>query len=258
MGDIIVGVDGTGPSSNDTYAADFTNSFVRRLCRNTAGFRAQDYQRGPTWHGMETVGLATNAATFAYTLYTAFARMNEEGNERFPKPPRLFLTGYSRGGAAVIEAAYQLKARNVPVHALLLFDAVDRSTLDDRVDVIPDNVRFCFHAVRADSAESREVFGNCGRRKDGNVVYLERSFHCTHGAMGGCPWTEAGEDGYIEEVGASTTAQAVTFAAGGVAGLYALHRVDQTKVKMEQELQGVDDVWEWMNQLFLIAKSQFH
>ncbi|RYG91406.1 hypothetical protein EU803_09950 [Loktanella sp. IMCC34160] len=255
--DIIVGVDGTGPSSDDTYAKDFKDSFVQKLCRNTPGFRVHDYHRGPTTHGLETVGKARHAYDFAKGTYTIFSKLHAEKPKLFPKPPRIFLTGYSRGGAAVIEAAYKLKEAKIPVHGMMLFDAVDRSIVDDRVNTIPDNVKYCFHAVRADSAESREIFGNCGRKAAGKVFYLERSFHCTHGAMGGCPWKEAGEDGYIEEVGAGFKTKAATFAAGGVLGLYALHKIDKTKVKMKQELEGRDAVWAWMHKLFLVAKANY-
>ena len=72
---------------------------------------------------------------------------------RRPDSP-LFLAGHSRGGAAVLFAARALKDEGVTVDAMFLFDAVRRvinSTTD--AEVVPANVKRCYHAMRDHSLQ---------------------------------------------------------------------------------------------------------
>ncbi len=187
---IMSGIDGTGPADSIEYARDFKFSNVNRLVR---GWQSgpSNYQRGPTDAGLQTKSLADNAASFVHHFHIALARQRMG----------VFLTGYSRGAAAVIDACWTLHRWGVNVDCLLLFDAVDRThKLCADVDVIPPNVRACYHAVRDPAAVSRAWMGNCGRRHHRRkTAYYEQTFHCTHGGVGGVPWYTGGPTGAIEE-----------------------------------------------------------
>jgi LysM repeat protein len=116
----------------------------------------------------------------------------------------VFLAGYSRGGAAVIEVAKWLKADNIPVECLILFDAVDRTAqvgLPWRDTPIVDTVRYVIYPTRDPASESRESFGNCGLfiHNPSTTKLYKDCFRGTHGAMGGTPWTEPKDGGYIDE-----------------------------------------------------------
>src|SRR5690348_13406984 len=102
-------VDGTGDPDNRTYANDFRHSFCHQLHERTR--HTSTYARGPTLLGFETTTIAAQVATNILML---------AGTER------VFLCGYSRGGAAVLTAAWNVRPR--PIHAMFLFDAVDRAT----------------------------------------------------------------------------------------------------------------------------------
>lgn len=133
---------------------------------------------------------------------------------------------------------------------LLLFDAVDRSTIGD-TDIIPDNVNFAFHARRNELAGSREMFGNCGKIAAPGVKYEEEFFYCTHGGVGGTPWDEAKPSGYIHEMTTGQKAGMRTVgAASGILALKAANNFirenDPTNVTLEQDKAGSRASWEWM------------
>jgi hypothetical protein len=99
------------------------------------------------------------------------------------------MTGYSRGAAGVVAAAARLKREKINVQALMLFDCVDRSG-DIDAEVIPNNVAYVYHVIRNPETSSRESFGNDGLKYSAPTVFPSAfSFMCTHGGMGGCPWT---------------------------------------------------------------------
>lgn len=127
-------VDGTGPASREEYDREMANGFCRRL-QDQAGGR---YWRGPTVLGHETVGIAEEVVAAVLE-----ARQGPRAAEA------LFLAGHSRGGAAVIFAAQELRRHKVAVEAMFLYDAVDRTFNNRRdADVVPGNVRLCYHAMR--------------------------------------------------------------------------------------------------------------
>lgn len=102
------------------------------------------------------------------------------------------MTGYSRGGAIVIDTARLLQERGgVSVKALFLFDAVCRSP-ELMGQCIPGNVKYAYHALRMPSTSSRESFGHCGLSAAGTALLLTHSFYTTHGGMGGVPRGEKG------------------------------------------------------------------
>lgn len=251
MYDILGAIDGTGPSSNADYAVDFKTSNVTKLCGNAGKFSIAGYLRGPSALGLETQGSANSITNWVEQKIKANQKMQAGGTGVAIAQPKVFLTGYSRGGAAVINASHQLKRRGVEVHCLMLFDAVDRSTMGD-TDEIPDNVNWAFHAMRDPMAGSREMFGNCGTRIAPGVIHYSKKFYCTHGGMGGTPWDKVGDSGFIEEMttGEKTGVVAAGTLAGGFYGGYKAKQFadknDFTKVTMAQEKKGTEEVWAWM------------
>lgn len=194
---IIVGIDGTGgqisPGSgrNQAYDNDFANSFVRRIC----------YGRGPNALYSRGPAILGGGLDDAYVTGKNFiaARRREVGTEM-----PILLTGFSRGGLGVLMIARDLQSQNIPVEALLLFDAIDMYAFAN-VETVPTNVRNVFHARSRADAQSRQNW----RKKDcgGNphspqVHYTERAFRCTHGAMGGTPQKDPSHpNDFVTEMG---------------------------------------------------------
>jgi hypothetical protein len=101
----------------------------------------------------------------------------------------VLLTGYSRGAAGVVAIATKLSRININVKAIMLFDCVDRHVAID-AEIIPRNVGFVRHVVRNPASSSRESFSNDGLSYYPPTVYPHAyQFMCTHGGMGGMPWT---------------------------------------------------------------------
>ena len=251
MYQILGGIDGTGDSDDGVYANNFAASNVTKLCGNAGSFSISGYLRGPAWHGSSTQGKANAITGWIEQQIKAHQKLNAGGTGVQIAQPKVFLTGYSRGGAAVINAAHQLKRKGVEVHCMLLFDAVDRSTMGD-TDEIPNNVNWVFHAMRDPRAGSRESFGNCGTKAAPGVTYYSKQFFCTHGGMGGTPWDKAGDSGKIEEMstGAKTGVVAAGTLGGGIIGGYKAKQLadkhDFTNVTLAQEKRGTAEVWGWM------------
>lgn len=112
---IFAGIDGTSDET-ETYGTTFANSFISRLAKNKiVNFSDTFYNRGPFMLGEHTSAIARAAFTWVTNKWKTGAAS------------AVFLGGYSRGGAAVIEVAYWLKGVGIPVECLILFDAVDRS-----------------------------------------------------------------------------------------------------------------------------------
>ncbi|MBT0957851.1 hypothetical protein IV417_10655 [Alphaproteobacteria bacterium KMM 3653] len=251
--DIYAGIDGTGPSDNGVYAEDFKNSHVRTFWKNWHGSRSY-YLRGPDADGGDT---HVRASAIAKKVISDHAT----------KQGRIILCGYSRGAAAVIQASHELKRAGLKVDVLMLFDAVDRA-VGITETVIPSNVAQCFHAMRDPAAKSREIFGNVGTTFEPGVFYQQRKFHCTHGGVGGTPWTTAKANGYISEMDEVSPSKAHLVgsalgpvfgtAAGGAA--HALNKNMDTNVTLAQDKSGAEATMTWMAgnlRTGLIAAGEF-
>jgi len=236
---ILLGIDGTGPLNNSEYRTEMRNSFVSYILRQSSiPDNLKRYIRGPAADGLDMGWIVSNAATFV--RLTRYARGQEEG---------VLLTGYSRGAAGVISVARSLKSRGIPVAAMMLFDAVDRSPLSE-TDKIPDNVARVYHARRSPATLSRRSFSNCGTEPDDRHAtrYTQRLFFGTHGAIGGVHWrrpTVSAEERrrfqqaeplerarmlredspYIEEPG----------------------ELNATRVTYDQDLEAARHVWGWVS-----------
>ena len=189
---IFAGIDGTGVWNDADYAKEFKNSFVNRISRQPAWGGLSHYVRGPSNDGISTIFKAGGAADFVERCYRSHMAKPEAVR------PGVFLSGYSRGGAAAISAAWTLQEKGIPVDCLLLFDAVDRTVTISQT-AIPPNVSDCYHAVRDPATMSRHWFSNCGRTATKATNYVERVFFCTHGGIGGLPYAKGDAAGAIDE-----------------------------------------------------------
>lgn len=260
--DIFGGIDGTGPTDDYEFAAEFEDSFVHKLYKSWPS-PAKTYDRGPAASGLTT---AMRGWEMWRKVSTNLRAVKATQSRTGSKEPRIFLAGYSRGGAAIIHTCQLLQERdNVKVHCLMLFDAVDRTnTLTDVQTVIPSNVRYCFHAVRSRLSQSREVFGNCGVGPSGHassVDYKEQYFRCTHGAMGGLGWKKVDADGFIhEEHSDLATAEGVLGLVFQPARTLLGHHVKSkssisaTRITLKMEKDGQASVDNWMSTNLAFAR----
>ena len=178
---IIVGIDGTGSAvtpgaeRDKQYDIDFKDSFVRKIC--LTGKPNSAYFRGPVALGGGMMAAINGGYNFIKQKLRA--GINEP----------ILLTGYSRGAAGVVSLAAKLQDDRINVRALLLFDCVDRHMFID-AEVIPNNVGYVHHVIRDPLSGSRESFSNDAMAYRPPTVYpAAYKFMCTHGGMGGCPWT---------------------------------------------------------------------
>jgi hypothetical protein len=255
---MLICVDGTGVRDDTLYKERAKDGFVRTIF-NTSRQPYNRYYRGPDWSGL---GEKLTRPEIAVERIKDFMARGDN---------KIFMTGFSRGAAIVVNAAAVLKREGIAVEALFLFDAVDRSPhLDARR--IPDNVKHAYHAVRAPEASSRGSFGNCATTMLGTGVFQKREFFTTHGAMGGIPWGEKGLapvlsriDAGLQHVNDSESVQRtfrslgiISSTTGRPALLAERERVMQkgyidegsvdfdTKVTVAQEKQGMERIRAWM------------
>jgi pimeloyl-ACP methyl ester carboxylesterase len=182
-----VAVDGTGPGDDKKYFAGKAGSFCQQI-RDALGTRQVDYNRGPSDLGAE----CSDLADWALNSCEAARRLNK----------KIFMAGFSRGGAVVIAAAFRF---GHAIDSLFLFDAVDRSAgILGGVDGYKSqcNVDYVFHLRRDPSISdplfsaqqySRSWFGNCGLADQwpGHTRYQQHMVpDASHAAVGGCPWLQ--------------------------------------------------------------------
>src|SRR5436190_18235527 len=153
---MLICVDGTGDMPDGDYAVGMMGSFVGMMYCGSH-IQNRKYYRGPDFSGMEPK--MTQPMDLVMQIQQFW---------RQEKDPKIFMTGYSRGAAIVINTAALLNFIPMPdgklarVEALFLFDAVNRSFDLDTTTYIPASVRWCYHAMRDDKARSRNSFGHCG------------------------------------------------------------------------------------------------
>jgi len=224
MINIYFGIDGTDNDDTKRPGASIgqfgnVNSHVKKIC--SLGFDRFKYIGGPT---DGTLGLSTdNLARTAIDWISQKKASHRDVN--------IFLGGFSRGAAAQIYVAHELKSQGISVKAMYLFDAVDRSWSipSTKSKVIPSNVTNAFHAMRADTTGSRDKgflnFGNCGTTGTGGNLVI-KTFFSTHGGLGG--WRHGNE-----HLGKN----------GNIKERYALNATNVTRL---QELSVSMTVWDWM------------
>lgn len=161
---------------------------------------------------------------------------------------RVVLVGHSRGGHVVNHLAIRLShlmkgefvlrlsAPGSPpwvgterqlVHFMGLYDAVDMTYALGDTTKVPDNVTWCYHAIRDEALGSRAAWGNTATggldTSDGEGDHRKRvmrKFFGTHGSLGGAV-AEPCEGGLNQVMGVATAGGAfVGTALGGGAGAW--------------------------------------
>lgn len=132
---LMIIIDGTGPYSPEQYTRSFRNSF----CHQTKVQLKQDasYYPGPGSAGV-TTGLKACAAFIEIRKFYQTSPADD-----------IFLMGYSRGGAGVIQTAKWCNLANnpIPIKAMFLLDPVCKDISLD-ADGIPSNVATCYALYR--------------------------------------------------------------------------------------------------------------
>jgi pimeloyl-ACP methyl ester carboxylesterase len=108
----------------------------------------------------------------------------------------IFLIGWSRGAAACIQVALNLKRENYSrkIDAMFLFDPVDQDgSTSDYLNTIPNSVVNCYRA-RATKKKGiwKMIFPTCGNNFEQGVNYVTEDFNTSHGGIAG---TEGGTNG---------------------------------------------------------------
>jgi len=151
-------IDGTGEHDDLLYMRDMSRGFCYHISQQ---YRHAIYRRGPTIFGTETVHIANEVLDMILRLKLGISGLAELRASRKPAPlasiqrigrsdadkTPINLVGHSRGGAACIYVAQELARHDIPVHSMLLFDAVDRTAGIDTTR-IPPNVGYCLHLMR--------------------------------------------------------------------------------------------------------------
>jgi len=259
---IFYGIDGTSNSDpsrvadkclTSTAIAQSPNRHVKRVMN--FGFDRQQYVEGTfdELTGQSSGGKVKSAVSWLKQAYQSSPSRTT---------PKIFLSGFSRGGASVICVAHELKKLDIPVHAMYIFDAVDRAFVlpDGQTTSIPRNVKQAFHAVRDPVGGSRKTFGNCGLFGTGGNLKMKQ-FLTTHGGVGGWPYADTSmTTGKLRGVGSYPGATLVMAGAalidyGHTGHIHERGEPLPTNLKPENEALGMKKAWEWMSGN--IAKSIF-
>ena len=205
-------VDGTGPYSQEEYDLAMARSFCWQLEVAFRKYPAK-YVAGPGGMGGSTYSMARSGADEIQEFRKTF------GGGRKGSVRPLYLAGYSRGAATVIQMAKFLD-QQIPkneVQAMFLFDPVDRDVAIDGQG-IPPNVKNVYVIYRDQAIEevnlpwkpnygygqlpdkdiyARKWMGNCSVNPiDPNKTNVATALikNASHGAAGGSPWTNRRAD----------------------------------------------------------------
>ena len=137
-------------------------------------------------------------ATISWSLSEINVRTMSDDATRFIRANSgpIFLIGWSRGAAACIQIALDLKRSgfNRNIEAMFLFDPVDQDgSTADFLNTIPNNVANCYRARATNKTGIwARVFPTCGNIAETGVNYVPQDFNTSHGGIAG---TEGGTRG---------------------------------------------------------------
>ena len=252
---MLICVDGTGSgfllhtrNRAANYAVEMMGSFVGMIYYGSR-LPNRKYYQGP-----DSLGTGPNMVEpgLLCAQITEFWRQGDH---------QVFMAGYSRGAAIVINTAAFLTyldcrmpdGQYAQVEAMFLFDAVDRSWDLHKTQSIPPNVKYCYHAMRDDRAHSRGSFSHCGTTMQGaNTFLVKRNFYTTHGGMGGVPWGETGFPKLNQDIQAemrhmiTPNAQAARSRVLLGSCIHEKFPDGTTNVTVDQEKAGSKAVHDWM------------
>jgi len=220
------------------------SAHVRRM--GAVGFNTSKYLRGT----QDTVTGQSSAAM----IEEALAWIERHYGSARDDTRKLFLGGFSRGGAAIVAIANRLAQKNIPVQEMYIFDAVDRSlSMDNALTAtVPKTVVQAFHAVRDPNAGSRKTFSNCAMQNaHGNLQIAH--FMTTHGGIGGWPnGAAAVKSGVGPEDYAYFAVGGAVYGGAAAAGDPRQNNIHEsgepwpTNIGPAQEKAGMQAAWRWM------------
>ena len=107
---------------------------------------------------------------------------------------KVFMVGWSRGAAACIQTAHDLKkSGGKKIDAMFLFDPVDMdSSTDDNLDYIPESVINVYHATATQKSSFVNIFPTCGKTQAPGVNAIRGYFDTSHSGVAGGPDGDAG------------------------------------------------------------------
>lgn len=108
---------------------------------------------------------------------------------------KVYLIGWSRGAAACIQVAHNLKRQNFKkINAMFLFDAVDQDTsTNSDLNFIPESVENVYHAIATKKSwMDRQIFPTCGTTASKFVNLVTQNFNTSHGGIAGAGDDDAG------------------------------------------------------------------
>ena len=188
---MLIALDGSAKTTDPKkYAAEYFNYYVARAYRGTKETN-KIYVQGP---GAISTSLNGNNIRKMADKATAFIRSNSGDS-------RIYLIGWSRGAAACIQVAHDLKrgSDNTKIDGLFLFDAVnqDTSTSSD-LNFIPDSVTNAYHAIAIKkNFGDRILFPTCGKNAANGINLVKREFNASHGGIAGGADGDAGSKDWM-------------------------------------------------------------
>ncbi len=170
---MLVALEGSSPTISGSNNYKYYVWDVYRITKQAPKI----YKEGPA--AISTTGSPINIRKMADAA-TTFIKSNSGP---------IFLIGWSRGAAACIQTALDLKRSGYAnkIEAMFLFDAVDQDgSTSDFLNFIPDNVSNVYHAIATDKSWlDRRLFPTCGRTKADGVNLVPQEFHTSHGGIAG-------------------------------------------------------------------------
>lgn len=188
---MLIALDGSAKTTDPTkYAAEYYNYYVAQAYRATRESN-KIYVQGPGV--LSHSGSGINIRKIADKA-TQFIRSNSGDG-------RIYLIGWSRGAAACIQVAHDIKraAGNTKIDAMFLFDAVDQDTsTSSDLNFIPDSVTNVYHAISTKkNLLDRIIFPTCGKTAANGVNLVKREFNATHGGIAGGSGGDAGSQEWM-------------------------------------------------------------
>jgi len=188
---MLIALDGSAKTTDPTkYAAEYYNYYVAQAYRSTREAN-KIYVQGP---GALSFGISGNNIRKMADKATAFIRSHSDDG-------RIYLIGWSRGAAACIQVAHDIKrsAGNTKIDALFLFDAVDQDTsTSSDLNFIPDSVGTAYHAIATKKSWlDRRIFPTCGKTAANGVNLVAREFNASHGGIAGGSDGDAGSQEWM-------------------------------------------------------------
>ncbi|MCY7346336.1 MAG: hypothetical protein LH614_08975 [Pyrinomonadaceae bacterium] len=180
---MFIALEGSAPTisgGNTELNVDYKDYYVQKAL-GLAG-DPKMYHRGPA---AGSFGISMINVRKMATAATIFIAANSG---------KVFMVGWSRGAAACIQTAHDLKrSGGKKIDAMFLFDPVDMdSSTDDNLDFIPDSVISVYHATATQKNRWVNIFPTCGKTQASGVNAVRGYFNTSHSGIAGGPDGDAG------------------------------------------------------------------